>query len=59
MTMIKCDRCGEVNESGTKIIVHEGGMSLSDCKIEDDLCDECKKKLYDFFKPVPRTFERS
>jgi len=54
MRMIKCDRCGAVNESGDKIIVYENSTEWADRKQELDLCKSCKKQLRQFFKPIPK-----
>lgn len=54
MRMIKCDRCGDVNESGDEIGVYKNSNALSDCMLEMDLCKSCQEKLWAFFKPIPQ-----
>lgn len=52
MTMIKCDRCGIINGIGSRIIIYEGPVTISDIKFEGDLCYSCKESLIGFLKPL-------
>jgi hypothetical protein len=58
MKMIKCDRCGSVNNTGDKIIVYENSTTISDCKQELDLCSSCKSQLWQFFKKLPQAVKK-
>lgn len=51
--MVKCDRCGTINETGDRILVFENSTSNSDKELEVDLCAECKRSLWKFFTPLP------
>lgn len=37
MKMIKCDRCGSINETGNTIIIHKNSTAHSDCVFDSVL----------------------
>ena len=50
MKMIKCDKCGTINDTGDKFIIFKNSTAYSDCQYEGDLCATCKEQLYEFLE---------
>ena len=52
MRMIKCDRCGSINETGNKIIIYKNSTAHSDGVLDIDLCADCERRLWELLKPL-------
>lgn len=50
--MIKCDRCGSINETGNKIIIYKNSTAHSDGVLDIDLCADCERRLWELLKPL-------
>ena len=55
MTLTKCDRCGYISEDGLNPIIIRSDASHSGYLGCYDLCDECKKGLFEYLKELPKS----
>ena len=52
MRLVKCDRCGRLDESMNRVLIYFNSTTNSDKQAEKDLCEVCEKVLLKVLDPV-------